>query len=235
MHKQLHSFVKIATSSLTQNLLRNTLLIVAAMFALIFLAIQIASADPAQVPLDATKSPITGPIQVTVNCDETWNPTCRSVATTTPGVKLWSSLYIDGRLRDSAHGTGTVNETFTNVCHLYRLQDGTHTARVTARDAYGNTAGVGPYRVIKCDRTPPGVTIGYKSVRHVVSINPKVTDRMSGVKEKHLFIDQIERTWEPSSNVCTTFSLSSGPHLIKATATDNAGNSSYAMRVFFCQ
>jgi len=203
--------------------------VLAASILLLLAMVGIANAGPAPQPISAVKSPIMPPVTVNLDCDETWNPSCRTAAATTSGVRLRSYFYIDGRFR------GPANQMYTNVCLLFRLRDGSHSARVFAIDARGNTAGVGPYGVIKCDRSGPSVSTGLRVYRRVVSIAPKATDRYSGVATETLLIDQAEKTWGVVSDVCATYGLGTGLHTVTVQATDNVGNSSLTQRYFYCR
>jgi hypothetical protein len=180
-------------------------------------------------PISAVKSPITTPVTVNLDCDESWNPSCRTEAATTSGVRLRSYFYIDGRFR------GPANQTYANVCLLFRLRDGSHSARVYAIDARRNAAGVGPYGVIKCDRSGPSVSTGLRVYRGIVSIAPKATDRYSGVATQSLLIDQTTRTWGAVSDVCATFGLATGLHTVTVQATDTVGNASSTQRYYYCR
>jgi hypothetical protein len=47
-------------------------------------------------------------------------------------------------------------------------------------------------------------------------------------------IDGNPATWGPDLDVCGTIGASRGFHRLELTATDNAGNSSFLSRLFFC-
>jgi hypothetical protein len=194
----------------------------------LFMATRIANANAPASDNSAIKSPIPSPISVVLDCDETWNPNCAPTASTTgTGGSLRSYFYIDGRYR------GRANVVYSNVCSRFYLTDGWHTARVYAVDAQRNSASVGPYRVIKCDRFGPyvstGLVLGYK-----VRINPVAIDRGSGVATKQMWVDGVVRTWQYYSNVCVQLNRARGWHWVRVTATDNLAHSSTTTRWFYC-
>ena len=195
--------------------------------AALFMATRIANANEPSNVNSAIKSPIPSPVSVVLDCDETWNPSCHPTASTGSGASLRSYFYVDGRYR------GPANVVYSNVCARFYLADGWHTARVYAVDAKRNSASVGPYRVIKCDRFGPyvstGLVLGYK-----IRINPVAIDRGSGVATKYFWIDGVSRTWKYYSNVCVQLGLARGWHWVRVTATDNLAHSSTTARWFRC-
>jgi hypothetical protein len=197
--------------------------------AALFVAARVASASAPLKAIGALASPITQPVTVTLDCDDGWNPSCQPTASTTSGGTLRSYFYIDGRLRGSA------NVVYTNVCSRFRLADGFHTAKVYAVDSHRNSARIGPYRIIQCDRTGPYVTTGLRYFRSIVTLAPYASDRWSGVATKTLMIDGANQAWQNYSNVCATLSLSIGWHSAVATATDTVGNANSSARNFYCR
>ena len=172
---------------------------------------------------------ITQPLTLTLDCDDTsWNPDCSTTAVSSLGLTVYSKFYIDGRLR----ATGDVN--LTTVCTRYRLYDGWHTARLYARDSNGNSASIGAYPIIKCDRTGPTIYTGVRRVGRTYVANPTASDRWSGVDTKAFFVDSTEVTWQSYWNLCQNLSLSTGQHLAWVRATDVAGNSSAKSSTFYC-
>ena len=172
---------------------------------------------------------ITQPLTLTLDCDDTsWNPDCSTTAVSSLGLTVYSKFYIDGRLR----ATGDVN--LTTVCSRYRLYDGWHTARLYAKDSNGNSANIGPYPMIKCDRTGPVIYTGLRKVSRTYVANPTASDRWSGVDTKAFYVDSAEVTWQSYWNLCQNLSLSKGQHLAWVRATDVAGNSSAKSSTFYC-
>ncbi len=172
---------------------------------------------------------ITQPLTLTLDCDDTsWNPDCSTTAVSSSGLMVNSWFYIDGRLR----ATGDVS--LTTVCTRYRLYDGWHTARLFAKDSEGNTASIGAYPIIKCDRTGPLVYTGLRKVGHTYVANPTASDRWSGVDTMNFYVDSDEVTWQSYWNICQNLDLSAGQHLAWVRATDVAGNSSAKSNTFYC-
>jgi hypothetical protein len=172
---------------------------------------------------------ITQPLTLTLDCDDTsWNPTCTTSSVSSMGLTVYSWFYIDGRVR----ATGDV--TLTTVCSRYRLYDGWHTARLYARDSNGNSANIGSYPIIHCDRTGPLVYTGVRRIGHVYVANPTATDRWSGVNTKTFTVDSTVVAWQSYWNICQNLSLSIGQHVAMAQATDFAGNSSARVNTFYC-
>jgi hypothetical protein len=209
--------------------IRVTVIGVLITLAALFVASRVASASAPLKAIGALASPITQPVTVTLDCDDGWNPSCQPTADTASGGMLRSYFYIDGRSR------GPANVVYTNVCSRFRLADGFHTAMVYAVDSFRNSARVGPYRIIQCDRTGPYITSGLRYYRNVVTLAPYASDRWSGVATEVLKIDGTDETWDNYSNVCTAFSLSSGAHSVLVSATDNVGNTSSSLRTFYCR
>lgn len=197
--------------------------------AALFIASRVASASAPLKAIGALASPITQPVTVTLDCDDGWNPSCQPTAATTSGGRLRTYFYIDGRLR------GGANVVYSDVCSRFRLADGFHTATVYAVDSFRNSAKIGPYRIIQCDRTGPYVTTGLRYYRNVVTLAPYASDRWSGVATQTLKIDGADQTWQNYSNVCTALSLSKGSHSVVATATDTVGNTKSSLRNFYCR
>ena len=197
--------------------------------AALFVASRVASASAPFKAIGALASPITNPITVTLDCDDGWNPSCHPTASSTSSARLYTYFYIDGRYR------GPANQVYADVCSRFRLADGFHSAKVYAKDSHRNSATVGPYRIIQCDRFGPYVSTGLRVYRSSVSINPYASDRWSGVATKVLTIDGTAQTWQAYANVCSTFSLGRGWHSVVVTATDNVGNSSSSARNFYCR
>lgn len=220
-----------AVSALMRNaVIRNITVSAAILFAALFVFIGVANADVSLTPISALKSPIPNPVSVVLNCDEHWNPSCTVTATTTSGASLRSYFYIDGRYR------GPANRTYTNVCALFWLRDGVHTARVYAIDAKWNSASVGPYRVISCDRLPPSIFVYLWYGRNwKVNIVPVATDYGSGIASKTFSVDGVNRTWQTYTDACAQLTLATGWHKTNVTATDNAGHGmTGGIRTFYC-
>ena len=172
---------------------------------------------------------ITDPLTITLDCDDTsWNPQCTTTSVSNQSLTVRSYFYIDGRLR----GTGDV--TFATVCSRFYLRDGWHTARLYARDSDGNTANIGPYPIIHCDRTGPLVYTGLRRSGRIYSANPTASDRWSGVDTKAFYVDATEVTWQAYWNLCQNLSLTPGAHLAWVRATDVAGNASTRSSTFYC-
>lgn len=213
------------------SLVRNIVISATIMIAALFVVFGVADAAKPIAPVSAVKSPIPQPVSVVLDCDETWgNPSCRTSAATTSGKRLYSYFYIDGRYRGSA------NKTYTNVCSLYWLRDGIHSARVYAVDAGWNSVGVGPSKVIHCDRFNPVV---YTSVWYgrgwTVHLAPSAIDYGSGVASKTFSVDNVDRTWQSYASACTQLSLARGWHQTKVMATDAVGHSvTGGVRNFYC-
>jgi len=182
------------------------------------MAVRVTNANAPSNAISALKSPIPSPVSVVLDCEEIWNPSCQTKATSTLGGQLWSYFYVDGRYR------GRANVVYTNVCSRFSLTDGWHTARVYAVDAHHNSASVGPYRVIKCDRFGPDVSTGLRS-GWKIQINPVASDRGSGIDTKTLWVDGAPRTWKNYSNACVQLGLAKGGHSVRVSATDNLGHS----------
>lgn len=198
------------------------------LIAALFMATRIANANAPGSDNSAIKSPIPSPVSVVLGCAETWNPGCHPTAVTTSGASLRSYFYIDGRYR------GPANAVYTNVCSRFYLTDGWHTARVYAIDAKRNSAAVGPYRVIKCDRFGPYVYTGLVQA-YKVRINPVAIDRGSGVATKQMSVDGVVRTWQYYSNACVQLHRARGWHRVRVTATDNLAHSATTTRWFYCR
>jgi hypothetical protein len=220
-----------AIGKVTQtSLVRNVVVSAAIMIAALFVVFGVANADKPLTPVSAVKSPIPQPVTVILDCQETWNPSCTPTAATTSGAKLYSYFYIDGRYR------GTANKTYANVCARYYLRDGVHTARVYAVDAHWNSASVGPYKVIHCDRFAPSIATYLWYGRHwKVNIVPYAADYGSGIATKTFSVDGVVQPWKSYTDACTQMSLAKGWRKTKVTATDIAGNSvTGGMRTFYC-
>jgi hypothetical protein len=195
---------------------------VAALAVLIIAALALARAlraDARQLAIHPLLSP--QPIMLTVDCQRGWNPSCRTSAVGQPGVRLYSYFYIDNRYR------GTATRTYTNVCRLFYLIDGSHSTKAYARDLRGNSATAGPIRdAIRCDRTRPVVSVGLMTRYGKTSANPNATDRMSGLATKAFYVDSVARAWKVHTDLCSQLGLGRGYHYAWVTARDNAGNSS---------
>ena len=215
---------------LRTSLVRNVVVSAAIMIAALFVVFGVANAGKPLTPVSAVKSPIPQPVSVVLDCQETWNPSCTATASTTSGARLYSYFYIDGRYR------GTANKTYTNVCALYYLRDGVHTARVYAVDAKWNSASVGPYKVIHCDRYAPTVaTYLWYGRSWKVNITPSAVDYGSGIATKAFSVDGDVKPWQSYTDACKLMSLAKGWHKTKVTATDNAGHSvTGGARTFYC-
>ena len=173
--------------------------------------------------INPLQSPPAKPLVVAVNCGTEWNPSCAPTASSSLGIRVTSSFYIDGRRR------GAANVTYTNVCSVFRLRDGRHTALVYARDAYGNVARASA-RIV-CDRTKPYATPGIRGV----AAYPRASDATSGIASRQFFVDLYERPWQSYRNLCTTFSLRAGVHVARVRAVDRAGNVRDAVQNFRCR
>jgi hypothetical protein len=216
--------------------IRNRILSAAASFAVVAASIVaapgVASADTS---VAARRGPgklivITDPITLTLDCDETWNPTCTTTAVSNQGIRIYSFFYIDGIYR------GAGNVAIPTVCSRFRLRDGWHSARLYARDSQHNAANIGPALVIKCDRTAPLVRTGVRTLNGIVSANPTAIDKVSGVDTATLefLVDGTAATWQPYSSLCTQLTLTTGAHVAIARAKDIAGNQGAASSVFQC-
>jgi hypothetical protein len=221
---------KLHTRLLTWHVIGQFLILaIAAIVGGLFLGSGVVKADLDRLPLDAIKSPIPLPISITLDCGEGWNPSCHPLAASTAGLALRSYFYIDGFYR------GPANYVYPDVCRRYRLANGTHTARVYAVDSHRNSANVGPYRVIKCDRTGPALNLGLRVYYTTVSLAPQARDVWSGVATQELAIDQTVVAWQNYTEVCKDLRLARGAHVVRMRATDVAGNSSAASRAFYCR
>jgi hypothetical protein len=217
-----------ARSALNTPYLRTLVVGVVVVLAALFMAAKVANAGVPSAPISAVKSPITNPISITLDCNDGWNPNCQPTATSNIGASLRSFFYIDGRFR------GAANVVYNNVCLTYRLRDGRHTAKVSAVDALGNSARIGPVYAIECDRTGPFLATNLRFYRGAWYMNPIAIDRASGVATKTLTVDGTAQTWKVYSNVCTSLTLTAGTHTITLQATDNAGNASTLNRSIKC-
>jgi hypothetical protein len=162
----------------TQQAVRRALLQLSVLALLVLATLVLTNAQSTQASagrmfINPLQSPPPQPIMLTLDCQKGWNPSCRTSATGTPGVRLYSYFYIDNRYRGSA------TLTYTNVCRRFYLADGSHSAKVYARDARGRTATVGPIAgAIRCDRTRPTVAARY---RHALwHCNASVSGRQRG-------------------------------------------------------
>ena len=215
-------------SALTTPSLRAFALATVMAAIVLFAASQMASAGVTPGPVGPLASPIDTPVKVYLHCTDGWNNSCQATSSTTAGVRLWSYFYIDGRYR------GSGNATYTNVCSRFRLYDGHHTATLYAVDARRNSARIGPYRIIDCDRTAPTVATGLRIYRSTVRISPYAYDRWSGIATRQVLLDNAEVEWKVYTNVCQTPGLAKGSHSVKVVATDNAGNTRSTTRTFRC-
>ena len=96
---------------------------------------------------DPLRSPIRPALTVKLNCGRRVNPNCSPLAVRRPRARVTSQFFIDGVVRGSA------NRVYLNVCRRFNLSNGSHSARVSARDNQGNTADTGTIaNVIRCRR-----------------------------------------------------------------------------------
>ncbi|MBW2736192.1 MAG: trypsin-like serine protease [Deltaproteobacteria bacterium] len=142
------------------------------------------------------------------------------------GVKT-VSLFVDGTLIDTA-------STSPAVFQLVNLGEGPHLIKATASDVAGNNASDSisitvAGGTVEPDTTPPKVFITSPGEGVVVdgdvAVHVDTSDTESGVKTVSLFVDgTLSDTASTSPAVFQLVNLGEGPHLIKATASDVAGN-----------
>ena len=175
-----------------------------------------ASGSPTLAASNALLSPITNPLQMTIDCDTTWNPNCTATVT---GNVLSSRFYAGGR------GIGPA-ATYNNICATCSLADGIYSTRLVARDTTGQVQILGPLpNNLKCDRTKPAVSVNLKVKKGIAGINPQAFDRTSGIATSQLLVDASPSTLTAYSDICRSLSLGAGRHNAQVTATDVAGNS----------
>ncbi|GEM_PF-5387864 len=137
-------------------------------------------------------------------------------------------IYIDGVLRDSTTADGSGNWTKVSAT----LTQGSHTIKVTATDAAGNTSGYSNTNSFTIDSAAPGapVVVGPADGSYVNTATPTFSGTAEANSKVRLYVDGVlvdsvtadsEGNWSKVSAI-----LSQGSHSLKATATDGAGNTS---------
>jgi hypothetical protein len=163
---------------------------------------------------------------------DTTPPGIPAPTTTTPTTDrtptwTWNAVSGNPASYDVQLGSGSItNQTTRTYTPSSNLSDGSHTIKVRAKDALGNTSGWGTHTVV-IDATAPGVpdpsTESPTRDRtptwswNAVSGNPVSYDVQLNSGS---ITNQTTRTYTPSSN------LSDGSHTIKVRAKDALGNTS---------
>src|SRR5262249_5929634 len=140
---------------------------------------------------------------------------------------------VDGQVVDNATASP-----FSFSWNTVNYASGTHTLKVTASDAAGNTASasvsVTVNNPIAVDTTPPVVTILSPlvgtTVTGIVTITASPMDNVA-LSQVSFYIDDIlrcTRTSAPYSCNWNTRKASTGAHTIQVTAWDTTGNSASA-------
>ena len=158
-------------------------------------------------------------------------PSCSAPTTATPTTDrtptwTWNAVSDNPVSYDVQLNTGSItNQTTLNFTPSSNLSDGSHTIKVRAKDALGNTSGWGSH-IVTIDTTavvPAPTTATPTTDRtptwtwNAVSSNPASYDVQLG---SGTITNQTGRTYTPSSN------LSDGSHTIKVRAKDALGNTS---------
>jgi hypothetical protein len=163
---------------------------------------------------------------------DTTAPGIPAPTTTTPTTDrtptwTWNTVSGNPASYDVQLNSGSItNQTTLNYTPSSNLSDGSHTIKVRAKDALGNTSGWGTHTVV-IDATAPGIPAPTTTTPttdrtptwtwNTVSGNPVSYDVQLNSGS---ITNQTTRTYTPSSN------LSDGSHTIKVRAKDAVGNTS---------
>ena len=170
------------------------------------------------------------------------NPT---VTLTSPGANVRGTVALTSSADDSGSGVATVTyqysaagqNTWQSTSALWNttsLADGLYDLRATATDNAGNSAPSATVANVRVDNTAPSVTMGSPgaNVRGLIALTSTSSDAGSGVATvTYQYSAAGQNTWQSTSALWDTTTLTDGLYDLHVVVTDNAGNSTVSATV----